>query len=91
MYFPFQVRHAAADRPVGTTRRHVVTHDKNNSEPPQSAAATGEQITVQYDEYFIEHDISTLHAKEAARTLNLDQGEIQIIRFQRLFQKKLLI
>uniref|UniRef100_A0A2A4K4Q2 CCC domain-containing protein n=1 Tax=Heliothis virescens TaxID=7102 RepID=A0A2A4K4Q2_HELVI len=62
------VRHAAASRPVGTGRANG---SRANESEPWSAGDT--LLEVRYEEYFVEHDVSTADARRAANTLNLDE------------------
>ncbi|XP_028167840.1 uncharacterized protein LOC114358156 [Ostrinia furnacalis] len=61
------VRHAAASKPVGTGRAN--TSRVNNSEHLRHDENV---VEVRYEEYFVEHDISTADARKAAAELHLD-------------------
>ncbi|PZC81813.1 hypothetical protein B5X24_HaOG212027 [Helicoverpa armigera] len=65
------VRHAAASRPVGTGRANA---SRANESEPWGAGASDALLEVRYEEYFVEHDVSTADARRAASTLNLDDG-----------------
>ncbi|XP_004924079.1 uncharacterized protein LOC101739255 [Bombyx mori] len=59
------VRHAAASKPVGTGRANVT-----RSNDTEQWADT--LLEVRYEEYFVEHDVSTGDARKAARALNVE-------------------
>ncbi|KAJ0173867.1 hypothetical protein K1T71_011016 [Dendrolimus kikuchii] len=61
------VRHAAAPKAVGTGGRSNAT--RNDSE--QWATEEG-VLEVRYEEYFVEHEVSTADARRAARALKLE-------------------
>ncbi|KAL0819988.1 hypothetical protein ABMA28_007984 [Loxostege sticticalis] len=62
-----EVRHAAASKPVGTGRA-------NASRVNHSEHWGGDEglLEVRYEEYFVEHDISTADARKAAAELKLE-------------------
>ncbi|CAG4930340.1 unnamed protein product [Parnassius apollo] len=72
------VRHAAAARPVGTGRLNGTVSDSGQWGSAGAAvegSRPGEEaglVEVRYEEYFVEHDVSTADARAAARKLNLD-------------------
>ncbi|CAB3236399.1 unnamed protein product [Arctia plantaginis] len=61
------VRHAAAPKSVGTGSR-------NSSRANDSEQRAGDDtlLEVRYEEYFVEHDVSTADARRAAHNLNLE-------------------
>ncbi|XP_072930223.1 uncharacterized protein [Epargyreus clarus] len=59
------VRHAATSKPVGTG-------PANSSKVNDSEHWHEPEVEVRYEEYFVEHDISTAAARTAAKALNLD-------------------
>ncbi|XP_013192746.1 uncharacterized protein LOC106136669 isoform X2 [Amyelois transitella] len=61
------VQHSAASRPVGTGRVNATR--ANDSEQWNTDEAL---IEVRYEEYFVEHDVSTLDARRAARALRVE-------------------
>ncbi|RVE55285.1 hypothetical protein evm_000183 [Chilo suppressalis] len=62
------VRHAAASKSVGTGRANM-SRTHNGSE---QWAGEDHLLEVRYEEYFVEHDISTADARRAAAQLNLE-------------------
>lgn len=64
------MRHAAAPKPVGTGRG-------NSSRANESDQWAGDDtlLEVRYEEYFVEHDVSTGDARRAARNLNVEDSE----------------
>jgi hypothetical protein len=64
------VRHAAASKPVGTGRANV-SRSANGSD---HWSPDDHLLEVRYEEYFVEHDVSTADARRAAQNLNLEQG-----------------
>lgn len=60
------VRHAAASKPVGTGRSNAT---RNESE--QWGREEG-LLEVHFEEYFVEHEVSTGDARRAARALNVE-------------------
>ncbi|KAJ8713777.1 hypothetical protein PYW08_007397 [Mythimna loreyi] len=67
------VRHAAASKPVGTGRANGT---RNESE--QWAGSDDALLEVRYEEYFVEHDVSTADARRAAALL--DVNDIPVTR-----------
>lgn len=65
------VRHAAAPKPVGTGRSNA-TRVNDSERWDNAAGAGGALLDVRYEEYFVEHDVSTADARIAAGRLNLD-------------------
>lgn len=77
------MHHAAASKPVGTGRANST---RNESE----AWGGDEGVEVRYEEYFVEHDVSTADARRAARSLNLEDGEcLQLYAMLERKKKKL--
>lgn len=76
-----QVRHAAVPRAVGTGRTNTVlpnsTAAATVAKPNDPDAWNSEigRLDLKYEEYFVEHEISTVEARKAAMLLNLDNGE----------------
>ncbi|XP_013140053.1 PREDICTED: uncharacterized protein LOC106104521 [Papilio polytes] len=77
------VRHAAAARPVGTGGRDSAEPASGKADGQAGGlAAEGQEasgqaaglLEVRYEEYFVEHDISTAAARNAALHLDLDTG-----------------
>ncbi|GBP12875.1 hypothetical protein EVAR_6184_1 [Eumeta japonica] len=67
-----QVRHAAAERAVGSARAdRSPTAPPPPPPPPQPQAMSSTEQ--QYEEYFVEHSISTVDARKAAGALVLEQ------------------
>ncbi|KAH9635464.1 hypothetical protein HF086_003218 [Spodoptera exigua] len=69
-----QVRHAAASKPVGTGRGN--TSRGNESERWAGAAGDDSLLEVRYEEYFVEHDVSTAAARHAAANLNVEDSKL---------------
>ncbi|XP_022817628.1 uncharacterized protein LOC111350333 isoform X2 [Spodoptera litura] len=65
-----EVRHAAASKPVGTGRGNGSRG--NESERWAGAGADDALLEVRYEEYFVEHDVSTAAARRAAADLNVE-------------------
>ncbi|KAG6453224.1 hypothetical protein O3G_MSEX008038 [Manduca sexta] len=61
------VRHAAASKPVGTGR---VNGSRSNDSEPWAADEVTEEV--RYEEYYVEHAVSTADARRAAQKLNLE-------------------
>lgn len=70
MSVALQVRHAAASKPVGTGRGNGSRG--NESERWAGADAL---LEVRYEEYFVEHDVSTAAARHAAAALNVEDSK----------------
>lgn len=67
-----QVRHAANPKPVGTGRANGTRNESEAWGPAEEGL-----LEVRYEEYFVEHEVSTAEARRAARALNLDDGELR--------------
>ncbi|XP_049877616.1 uncharacterized protein LOC126374887 [Pectinophora gossypiella] len=61
------VRHAAAPKAVGTGRSNVTRSNDTETWNTEDGV-----VEVRYEEYFVEHEVSTADARRAARALNLD-------------------
>ncbi|XP_075983323.1 uncharacterized protein LOC142981345 isoform X2 [Anticarsia gemmatalis] len=64
-----EVRHAAASKPVGTGR----TNSSKANDSEQWPGADDTLLEVRYEEYFVEHDVSTTDARKAAKELNVEE------------------
>ncbi|XP_068619262.1 uncharacterized protein, partial [Battus philenor] len=63
------VRHAAAARPVGTGALNASSADGAAGAPGAAGL-----LEVRYEEYFVEHDVSTADARKAALQLDLHEA-----------------
>ncbi|XP_026725697.1 uncharacterized protein LOC113492450 isoform X1 [Trichoplusia ni] len=63
------VRHAAASKPVGTGRGNG---SRGNETEVWGADDGDALLEVRYEEYFVEHDVSTADARRAANGLNVN-------------------
>lgn len=66
-----QVRHAAASKPVGTGRGNG---SRGNETEVWGADDGDALLEVRYEEYFVEHDVSTADARRAANGLNVNDS-----------------
>lgn len=65
-----QVRHAAASKPVGTGRGNG-----SRTNDSEHWGSDDTLLEVRYEEYFVEHDVSTADARRAAFELNVNDGK----------------
>ncbi|KAJ2942118.1 hypothetical protein O0L34_g11034 [Tuta absoluta] len=63
------VRHAAASKSVGTGPANATRINDTES----LSRSRDDGIQVKYEEYFVEHEVSTADARAAAETLNLEE------------------
>ncbi|XP_053613432.1 uncharacterized protein LOC128676966 [Plodia interpunctella] len=60
------VQHAAAPKPVGTGRINASKSNDFEWSPDEAL------VEVRYEEYFVEHDVSTVDARRSARALHVE-------------------
>lgn len=63
------MRHAAASKPVGTGRANGTRNDSEHW-----GGSDDTLLEVRYEEYFVEHDVSTAAARRAAAQLNVNDS-----------------